>query len=154
MDLESCKHRKDDRKDHQIAFHHPRKDICVIFNKRGSYNMREDLNGDDLTCHCRQKEQQCRKSWCQSFPYRHKYKSPYKQKLFLLQFMSKRKSFLTLWCSETESNCRHGDFQSPALPTELSEQELGRTPLDVRPNVNGDAEGARTLDLQRDRLAF
>ena len=23
------------------------------------------------------------------------------------------------WCPETESNCRHGDFQSPALPTEL-----------------------------------
>ena len=24
-----------------------------------------------------------------------------------------------LWCRGTESNCRHGDFQSPALPTEL-----------------------------------
>ena len=24
------------------------------------------------------------------------------------------------WWPETESNCRHGDFQSPALPTELS----------------------------------
>ena len=23
------------------------------------------------------------------------------------------------WCPGTESNCRHGDFQSPALPTEL-----------------------------------
>ena len=23
------------------------------------------------------------------------------------------------WCRGTESNCRHGDFQSPALPTEL-----------------------------------
>jgi hypothetical protein len=24
------------------------------------------------------------------------------------------------WCREAESNHRHGDFQSPALPTELS----------------------------------
>ncbi len=24
------------------------------------------------------------------------------------------------WCPEAESNHRHGDFQSPALPTELS----------------------------------
>ena len=29
---------------------------------------------------------------------------------------------LVLWCPETESNRRHGDFQSPALPTELSGQ--------------------------------
>ena len=33
------------------------------------------------------------------------------------------------------------DFQSNALPTEL-------------PRHNGDPEGARTLDLQRDRLAL
>ena len=26
------------------------------------------------------------------------------------------------WCPEAESNHRHGDFQSPALPTELSGQ--------------------------------
>ncbi len=26
------------------------------------------------------------------------------------------------WCPETESNRRHGDFQSPALPTELPGQ--------------------------------
>jgi hypothetical protein len=26
------------------------------------------------------------------------------------------------WCPGTESNCRHGDFQSPALPTELPGQ--------------------------------
>ena len=25
-----------------------------------------------------------------------------------------------MWCPEAESNHRHGDFQSPALPTELS----------------------------------
>ena len=27
------------------------------------------------------------------------------------------------WCLDTELNCGHGDFQSPALPTELSRQE-------------------------------
>ena len=44
-------------------------------------------------------------------------------------------------CRGAESNHRHGDFQSPALPTEL-------------PRHIYDPEGARTLDLQRDRLAF
>ena len=29
-------------------------------------------------------------------------------------------SFDFKWCPETESNCRHEDFQSSALPTELS----------------------------------
>ena len=28
--------------------------------------------------------------------------------------------FLKKWCPDPESNQRHGDFQSPALPTELS----------------------------------
>ena len=28
------------------------------------------------------------------------------------------------WCPEAESNHRHGDFQSPALPTELSGQHV------------------------------
>ena len=45
------------------------------------------------------------------------------------------------WCLGAESNHRHIDFQSIALPTEL-------------PRQNGDPKGARTLDLQRDRLAF
>ena len=31
------------------------------------------------------------------------------------------------WCLRTESNHRHGDFQSPALPTELSGQKTSRT---------------------------
>ncbi len=31
-----------------------------------------------------------------------------------------------IWCPEAESNHRHGDFQSPALPTELSGQNGGR----------------------------
>ena len=33
-----------------------------------------------------------------------------------------------LQCPETESNRRHGDFQSPALPTELSGQRARRLP--------------------------
>ena len=45
------------------------------------------------------------------------------------------------WCLRVESNHRHRDFQSLALPTEL-------------PRQDGDPEGTRTLDLQRDRLAF
>ena len=45
------------------------------------------------------------------------------------------------WCFRTESNHRHGDFQSPALPTELQKRF-------------GDRNGTRTHDLQRDRLAF
>ena len=45
------------------------------------------------------------------------------------------------WCLGAESNHRHCDFQSHALPTEL-------------PRQIGDPEGARTLDLQRDRLAL
>ena len=28
-------------------------------------------------------------------------------------------SLVAVWCPGTELNCRHGDFQSPALPTEL-----------------------------------
>ena len=43
-------------------------------------------------------------------------------------------SYARKWCPEPESNQRHGDFQSPALPTELSGQ-------------NGDPERARTVDL-------
>ena len=30
-----------------------------------------------------------------------------------------RPGFKKIWCRGTESNCPHGDFQSPALPTEL-----------------------------------
>ena len=50
-------------------------------------------------------------------------------------------SYYRTWCLGAESNHRHVDFQSTALPTEL-------------PRQIGDLEGARTLDLQRDRLAF
>ena len=50
-------------------------------------------------------------------------------------------SYYRIKCRGAESNHRHVDFQSTALPTEL-------------PRHNYDPEGARTLDLQRDRLAF
>ena len=39
-----------------------------------------------------------------------------------------------IWCLRSESNQRHGDFQSPALPTELQRQ-------------SGDPKGTRTPDL-------
>src|SRR3712207_1861188 len=43
-----------------------------------------------------------------------------------------------LWCPEAESNHRHGDFQSPALPTELSGQQNNK-------NKNGGRLETRTL---------
>ena len=43
-------------------------------------------------------------------------------------------SYIRKWCFRTESNHRHGDFQSPALPTELQKQI-------------GDPERDRTVDL-------
>ena len=47
-----------------------------------------------------------------------------------------------VWCLRVDLNHRHRDFQSLALPAELPRQK------------NGDPEGARTPDLQRDRLAY
>ena len=52
------------------------------------------------------------------------------------------------WCLRAESNRRHRDFQSLALPTELP-RRIGMICI-----FYGDPEGARTLDLQRDRLAL
>ncbi len=49
------------------------------------------------------------------------------------------------WWLRTESNRRHMDFQSIALPTELLSQLL---------NLNGGPDGTRTRDLLRDRQAF
>ncbi len=52
------------------------------------------------------------------------------------------------------------DFQSPALPTELQRQMTGsvRSLYSKRTGgaieTRGDPEQARTVDLQRDRLAF
>ena len=51
-------------------------------------------------------------------------------------------SYYRIKCRGAESNHRHADFQSAALPTELPR------------HMYGDPEGARTLDLQRDRLAL
>ena len=54
------------------------------------------------------------------------------------------------WCLRSESNQRHGDFQSPALPTELQRHTASKGCI----RMNGDPDGARTHDLQRDRLAL
>ena len=53
-----------------------------------------------------------------------------------------------LWWLGTESNRRHKDFQSFALPTELLSHNI--TPF----NKNGGLDGTRTRDLLRDRQAF
>ena len=58
-------------------------------------------------------------------------------------------SYARKWCLRSESNQRHADFQSAALPTELQRHIK---PL-LQPD-NGDHEGTRTLDLRRDRPAF
>ena len=39
------------------------------------------------------------------------------------------------WCLRTESNHRHGDFQSPALPTELQRQKLA-TRMGLEPTTS------------------
>ena len=58
------------------------------------------------------------------------------------------------WCLGAESNHRHGDFQSPALPTELPRQNKNQLFNFYRLMHNtlsdisfGDLEGTRTLDL-------
>ena len=45
--------------------------------------------------------------------------------LLVRQVLSQLSYASIKWCSEAESNHRHGDFQSPALPTELSEHLSG-----------------------------
>lgn len=59
-----------------------------------------------------------------------------------------RKLLGILGCAGTESNCRHGDFQSPALPTELPAQSpcLERASLvgATRPRVRGARRSRRT----------
>ena len=58
------------------------------------------------------------------------------------------------WCLRSESNQRHADFQSAALPTELQrhlEQIICSKHADAY--LFGDPERTRTVDLQRDRLA-
>ena len=43
--------------------------------------------------------------------------------------------FREIWCLRSESNQRHGDFQSPALPTELQRQMATRKGLE--PSTSG-----------------
>ncbi len=74
------------------------------------------------------------------------------------------------WCLGADSNHRHRDFQSLALPPELPRHNVaylfsgtGCDRLDIvvvavtesLPHISfGDPKGARTPDLQRDRLAY
>ena len=46
----------------------------------------------------------------------------YKNKKIAPRTYVSKKLLLKKWCPDPESNQRHGDFQSPALPTELSGQ--------------------------------
>ena len=51
------------------------------------------------------------------------------------------------WSWREDLNPQPTDYKSVALPIELRQQL-------VIYKLNGDLEGTRTLDLQRDRLAF
>ncbi len=62
-------------------------------------------------------------------------------------------SYTGAWCLKVESNRRQRDFQSLALPTELSRHIRFRKYLSENENY-GDPNEARTRDLQRDRLAL
>ncbi len=61
-----------------------------------------------------------------------------------------RISLNSIWWLRTESNRRHMDFQSIALPTEL----LSLKVLIESLSKNGGPDGTRTRDLLRDRQAF
>ena len=63
-----------------------------------------------------------------------------------------RMSYTRIWCLRSESNQRHVDFQSTALPTELQRHTLCRAESSAQMRY-GDPERTRTVDLQRDRLA-
>ena len=54
-------------------------------------------------------------------------------------------ALFNFWSWRTESNPRPADYKSAALPAELHQRII---------ILNGDPERARTVDLQRDRLAF
>ena len=54
-----------------------------------------------------------------------------------------------LWWVGTESNCRHLELQSNALPTELPTHNN-----EYFIKENGGSDGTRTRDLLRDRQAF
>ncbi len=59
------------------------------------------------------------------------------------------------WCLEAESNHRHGDFQSPALPTELSRHLVvtGRIMLIFAPLVKRFFQKNKKICLM-DRFLF
>ena len=103
----------------------------------------------------------------QSAPFGHSGTSPYgagdrnrtnnllitNQLLCLLSYTS------ITWCRGAGSNHRHRDFQSLALPTELPRHLPCYSIMVVvavifTATTLGDPEGARTPDLQRDRLAY
>ena len=108
----------------------------------------------------------------QSAPFGHSGTSPYgagdrnrtnnllitNQLLCLLSYTS----VFSCWCLGADSNHRHRDFQSLALPPELPRHLGFQSPyfsfmavtVVTATNFDGDPEGARTPDLQRDRLAY
>ena len=57
----------------------------------------------------------------------------------------------SLWSWRWDSNPQPADYKSAALPIELRQHEALLFKSDEE---SGDPEGARTLDLQRDRLAL
>ena len=63
-----------------------------------------------------------------------------------------RMSYTRIWCLRSESNQRHVDFQSTALPTEL-QRHIEQSISLCSDALYGDPERTRTVDLQRDRLA-
>ena len=63
-------------------------------------------------------------------------------------------SYTGAWCLKVESNRRQRDFQSLALPTELSRHVCPQKFLSDKQIIYGDPNEARTRDLQRDRLAL
>ena len=63
-------------------------------------------------------------------------------------------SYTGAWCLKVESNRRQRDFQSLALPTELSRHVCPQKFLSEKQIIYGDPNEARTRDLQRDRLAL
>jgi hypothetical protein len=46
-----------------------------------------------------------------------------------------------IWCQRAELNCRHYDFQSYALPTELLWRDSSRTIGTVRLGLSGGSDG-------------
>ena len=76
-------------------------------------------------------------------------------KLFVFSKKINRRKFFSavkdpLWCLGAESNHRHEDFQSSALPTELPRQIKSALHMYAFSGMfysDGDPEGARTLDL-------